>query len=137
MVGTRLDRFYISSVIKDLLIGYDTLPCSCSDHDFVVMNLACNGGNNGISFGKSYWEFNDDLLNDSDFVPSFELFWKLISRTENVTLDYWDKIKEYIKEYCIDFSTSKNKNLYGELKRLKKQYNCLNLKDMSDFNTFN
>ena len=137
MVGTRLDRFYISSVIKDLLIGYDTLPCSCSDHDFVVMNLACNSGNNGISFGKSYWKFNDDLLNDSDFVSSFELFWKLISRTENVTLDYWDKIKEYIKEFCIDFSTSKNKNLYGELKRLKKQYNSLNLKDMSDFNTFN
>ena len=62
-----------------MLIGYDTVACSCTDHDFVVMSLACNGGNNGISFGKSYWKFNDDLLNDSDFVSSFELFWNLIS----------------------------------------------------------
>ena len=68
------------------------------------MNLTCTGGNNGLTYGKSYWKFNDEILNDNDFVTSFELFWKLISRTDNVTLDYWDKLKTYIKEFCIDFS---------------------------------
>ena len=137
LVGTRLDRFYISSLIKDMVTGFETLPCSCSDHDFILMNLTCTGGNNGLTYGKSYWKFNDEILNDNDFVTSFELFWKLISRTDNVTLDYWDKLKTYIKEFCIDFSKNKNKELYGELKDLKKQYIRLNLKNTSDLKIFN
>ena len=45
-----------------------------------------------------------------------------ISRTENINLALWHKIKEYVKELCVAFSKSKNKKLYGELKDLKKQY---------------
>ena len=115
VIGTRLDRFYISSLIKDIAVGFDTLPFSCSDHDCIVMTLAGNGENSGKSFGKSHWKFNDELLNDVDFVSSFELFWKLISRTANIDLAWWDKMKEYIKEFCVDFGKSKNKMLYGEL----------------------
>ena len=52
MIGTRLDRFYAASILEEHLINFDTAPCSCSDHDYIVMNL---GGNiePGTSFGNS------------------------------------------------------------------------------------
>ena len=88
------------------------------------------GGNNeaGVSFGKSYWKFNDALLDDSDFISAFELFWKFTSRTDTVSLTWWDRMKENIKVFSIDYSKSMNKNMFGELKSLRKQYNSLDLK---------
>ena len=68
-----------------MVTGFETLPFSCLHHDFILMNLTCTVGNNGLIYGKSYWKFNDEILNDNDFVASFELFWMLISRTDNIT----------------------------------------------------
>ena len=47
-----------------------------SDHDFIMINL---GGNvdAGISFGKSYWKFNDELLQDKNYTSAFEICWNL------------------------------------------------------------
>lgn len=137
IIGTRLDRFYISSFIKDMVIGFETLPCSCSDHDYIVMNLVSNDKDCGISFGTSYWKFNTDLLDDNDFTSSFEFFWKLISKTDTIGLDWWDSMKKSIKLFCIDYSKCRNKQLYGELKNLKKQYNSLDLENESDLNVYN
>ena len=53
-MGTRLDRFYISTLIKESVASFETLPCACSDHNYIVMNLASN-------IGKSYWKLNDDI----------------------------------------------------------------------------
>ena len=131
IIGTRLDRFYISSILKDMISKFETLPCSCSDHDFIVLNLKNQGNFSGVSFGKSYWKFNDDLLNDKDFCSAFEFFWKLILRTDSIDLTWWDKMKEKIKLFCIDYSKSRNKKLYGELKSLKTQYTSLDLKQES------
>ena len=131
MIGTRLDRFYISSVLKDNLVSFGTLPCTISDHDFIMINL---GGNvdAGISFGKSYWKFNDELLHDKNFTSAFEIFWKIVSRTNCVSLPWWDKMKDNFKLFSIDYSKSLNKNMYGELKSLRKQYNNLDLKQDRD-----
>ena len=93
-MGTRLDRFYISTLINETVASFETLPCACSDHNYIVMNLASN-------IGKSYRKLNDELLNDSDFLSSFEYFWKLISRTDSITLKLWDKIKEQIKFFVL------------------------------------
>ena len=129
IVGTRLDRLYISSILKDTIVNFETSPCSSSDHDFIILTLKSQGG---VSFGKSYWKFNDDLLHDETFCTAFEFFWKIISRSENIDLTWWDKMKATIKRFCIDFSKSKNKKLYGELKSLKTQYNSLNVARESD-----
>ena len=131
MVGTRLDRFYASSILKQNLISFETIPCSCSDHDYIVMNL---GGNieAGASFGNSCWKFNDSLLDDSDFVSAFELLWKFTSYTDSISLPWWYCMKENFKTFCIDYSKSKNKQVFGELKSLRKQYGSLDLKNDRD-----
>ena len=136
VIGTRIDRFYASSLIKGMVIGFETLPCSCSDHSCIVLNLKSNK-TNAITFGKSYWKFNNDLLDDDDFLTSFKYFWALVSRSSTVTLDWWDKMKEKIRLFCIDYSKGRNKRLYGDLKELRKQYNSLDLKCSSDVNTLN
>ena len=88
IVGTRLDRLYISPILKDTIVNFETSPCSSSDHDFIILTLKSQGG---VSFGKSYWQFNDDLLHDETFCTAFEFFWKIISRSENIDLTLWDK----------------------------------------------
>ena len=114
IIGTRIDRFYISRLICTSVTSFETLPCTFSDHNFIQINLATNSG---INIGKSYWKFNEDLLEDDNFLRAFEYFWKLISRTDNITLDWWDYIKEQIKLFNIDYSKSRNRNKFGELKK--------------------
>lgn len=128
IMGSRLDRFYISSLVKDMVIGFDTLPCVCSDHDYIVLNLVAN---NGINIGKSYWKFNNSLIDDEDFNKGFNFFLKLETRTEQHDLDWWDGLKLSIKNFCIDYSKARNKNLYGELKELKSQFSKLNINSES------
>ena len=41
-------------------------------------------------------------------------------------------MKENFKTFCIDYSKSKNKHIFGELKSLRKQYNSLDLKHDRD-----
>ena len=56
------------------MIGdFETFPCQCSDHSFVVLNLV-SSGNDAVDFRKSYWKFNNDLLEDENFVRYFRYF---------------------------------------------------------------
>ena len=56
-----------------MVIGFETLPCSCSDHSCIVLNLKSNK-TNATTFDKSYWKFNNDLLDDDDFLTSLNSF---------------------------------------------------------------
>ena len=133
-VGTRIDRFYTSKLICNSVSSFETLPCACSDHSFIKMTLAPDSG---IDIGKSYWKFNDQLLDDHDFVRSFEFFWQMLTQNKDITLVWWDYIKTQIKLFCIDYSKSKNRKQFGELKHLKKQYSHLNLQSESDLHIYN
>ena len=70
-----------------MIIGFETLPCSCSNHNYILLRLK-SFASNAATFGKSYWKFNDDLLRDDEFLKSFRFFWDLISRSSDVTLDW-------------------------------------------------
>ena len=134
MIGTRIDRFYISKYMCNSINTFDTIPCVCSDHSFIKMNLTANSG---IDIGKSYWKFNDQLLDDINFLNYFEKFWKFISETKEIFLKWWDHMKYQIKIFCIDYSKSKNKEQFGDFKKLKKQYSTLDLESTSDLHIFN
>ena len=126
-IGNRLDRFYVCNTLSNSILNSDITPCAVSDHNFITLTLNTN---QGISFGKSYWKFNDSLLEDKEFVDLFEYYWQIISRTNNITLEWWDCIKLKIKEFCIDYSKSKNREIYGEYKELRRQYQALNEGDL-------
>jgi len=108
-IGCRLDRFYISKDCRDQIVACKTLPCPFSDHNFVQLSLQLSST---VSFGKSYWKFNDELLKDDVFLESFEYYWNIIARTNEVTLNWWDEIKLKIKEFCLEYSSAKRKELF-------------------------
>jgi len=76
------------------------LPCPFSDHDFVYISF--NVGES-ISVGKSYWKLNNSILKEEDFIISFRYYWKIISRTDKMTLIWWDKMKLFIKDLIVLF----------------------------------
>jgi hypothetical protein len=119
LIGCRLDRIYIPRHFKDLILKCDILPSYFSDHNFVFLKLKLNGT---ITFGKSYWKLNNSILDDETFIENFAFYWQNISRTECYTLEWWDKMKLLIKEFCIDYSKSKNKETFSEINKLRSQY---------------
>ncbi|WAR22507.1 YTX2-like protein, partial [Mya arenaria] len=118
-IGCRLDRIYFSLKFKGEIIDTGYMPCPLSDHDFVYFKLPLN---NDISIGKSYWKLNNSILSDEDFQLGFKFYWKIISRTDEITLEWWDKMKLLIKEFCIDYSKCKNIEYHKELRNLIKEY---------------
>lgn len=130
IIGCRLDRFYIPDILKRSIIDCNIIPCSISDHDFVFIKINLN---NTLTFGKSYWKFNNSLLEDENFVSGFDYYWQIISRTDEITLKWWDKMKHKIKEFCIDYSKHKNRETYALLKQLKYAYkNSTSLEERID-----
>jgi len=129
-ISCRLDRIYIEKSLIEQCKNVDIIPCPFSDHDFVslTINLENNNTTNSINIGKSYWKLNNSIFEDEDFVSAFEYYFKIISRTENITLEWWDILKTQIKDFCIDYSKSKNKKSFDEIKKLVKQYkHCINI----------
>ena len=122
LISCRLDRIYVSNLLIGNCIESSIKPCIYSDHDFVNVIINLNNSNETISIGNSYWKLNNSILNDDEFISAFEFYFKIISRTEDITLDWWDGIKNKIKEFCIDYSKSKKSNAYKEIKLLIKTY---------------
>ena len=100
------ERIYIEKSLIEQCKNVDIIPCPFSDHDFVsfTINLENNNTTNSINIGKSYWKLNNSIFEDEDFVSAFEYYFKIISRTENITLEWWDILKTQIKDFCIDYS---------------------------------
>lgn len=119
MIGCRLDRIYTSSILKSSLDFCNIMPCTFSDHDFVVLKLKLN---TSITFGKTYWKLNNSILDNEQFLSSFEFYWKIISCTDTISLEWWDRMKLLIKYFCIDFSKQKNKDLFNLIKYLRLLY---------------
>jgi len=112
-VACRLDCFYVISSFSETVSNCNYLPCPFSDHDFVYISF--NVGES-ISIGKSYWKLNNSILKDEDFLISCKYYWKIISRTDEITLNWWNSMNSFIKAFCIDYSKSKNRDLFVERK---------------------
>ncbi len=99
-VGSRLDRFYISSTLVQSLDSCGILPCSFSDHDYVYVKLT---GFEGIDFGPGYWKCNNSVFDDK-FKALFAGFCRShIPPLADITLEWWDTFKIEIKKITHTF----------------------------------
>lgn len=129
-VGCRLDRYYVSKLFEACISDCYVLPCHISDHDFVLLKLNVSGS---IAIGKSYWKLNNEILEEHDFVNSFKFYWKIVSRTDEINLVWWDNMKTCIKEFCMDYSKRKNIDIHKHIKSLKQDYQkCITLGKKAD-----
>ena len=98
LVGCRLDRVYFSSLLIKNVIDVKHAPCAQSDHDFVLCEFAIN---DNILIGRSYWKLNNSLLESDDLVNGFKYYFAIISKTEEITLDWWDKMKTKLRTFLL------------------------------------
>jgi hypothetical protein len=71
------------------------IPFGHSDHDIVLVQFNVSNTNN-ITFGKSYWKFNNSLLQDRTFVKNFTKYWTELIDGIDFSLEMWDCLKEII-----------------------------------------
>ena len=120
-VACRLDRIYISrNFCKDISF-VKNIPFGHSDHDIVLVQFNVSNTNN-ITFGKSYWKFNNSLLQDKTFVKNFTKYWTELIDGIDFCLEMWDCFKEIIKKYTINYCKKKAKVKREILQHLQKSY---------------
>ena len=71
-IHTRIDKFYISSLLNPFVTQRDILPFSFSDHDLIILTLDLQTQPRG----KGYWHFNNTLLDDDILTLEINRFWK-------------------------------------------------------------
>ena len=52
----------------------------------------------------------------------FKYYFAIISKTEEITLDWWDKMKNKIKDFLLIIANIKNRQAYFDYKVLKQRY---------------
>ena len=113
-LGSRLDKFLISKGLFSPESKCEISPCSVSDHDFVsfVFDIP-----DSIKHGLGVWNINNSLLNDKVFCDRIQ---NLIE--DHVSFfscfpsiqDWWEFLKESIKEELIAFACNKRRQLYRD-----------------------
>ena len=111
---SRLDKFYISTGLFDK-VSEVLHVASLSDHCGVVMKLELEVDVLVLPRVKrqTYWKMNTSILDEEDFLPDFESFWRSICKVKIQYTDlaeWWDKLaKPEIKDFCIGFSVQRNR----------------------------
>ena len=64
-----------------------------------------------ISFGYSYWKFNNSLLEGKAFSENLSFYIKVLSK-QDVTLDTWNGIKDKVNVFIMEYSKMKRRETY-------------------------
>lgn len=113
-IGSRLDKFFISSELTNPTVSCEIFPCCFSDHDSVVLTLNLA---NFVSHGPGVWRLNLELLEDSTFCEIIDsLLQNCLSIRDYYSSlhEWWDFVKESIRHTAIQFSRRKHRDLNRE-----------------------
>ena len=123
-ISCRLDRFYLSSILKDCPTSVVIEPCTFSDHDFVILSLSCF--EDAITAGPGYWKCNTSILEDEDFHNNFVFMCNQLCQEEVKDADWWEYFKQRSKSLIIDYSRrnsrARNKEIIDMENHLRKLY---------------
>lgn len=116
-IHTRIDKFYISSLLTPFVTETNILPFSFSDHDLVILTLDLQNQPRG----EGYWHFKNSLLDDDIFTTEIHRFWTewLDKKTNfDTPLKWWDAAKTQFRDIAIKRSTQIRKHQRHECKKL-------------------
>ena len=105
----RLDYFLISDQLQEQTGLIDVIPSVQSDHSTIVIRI--NGLKDDLK-GRSYWKFNNSLLNDKTFVNLMKDEILISSNELHKFTDprvKWDFLKYKIGQFAKDYATRKAK----------------------------
>jgi exonuclease III len=123
-IHCRLDRFYVSKSLIDIISCPSIVPATCAvtDHDLVVFTLSAR---DPIPLGPGFWKLNNSVLSDSNLRRAFVEFWKKCMTGFILTLESWDSLKEDIKHFFIEYSKKKFNVTRNVVNSLRKKYSAL------------
>lgn len=130
-VATRIDRFYIHSSLINNVVECTILPCSFSDHEYVLLNL--DNFCHNVKIGPGFWKFNTSLLLDPLFSDSLTVLISVFVQSRpSISLEWWDQLKAEIKSLCISFGKKHRYKHRNEVKAIQRKYRDLQNEEMHD-----
>ena len=120
-IRKRLDRYLISSHLRNRIAHYKITINSYSDHEGIILHIDMGKRKN---WGKGMWKLNNECLREKKYK---DIIIELINEEKNRKLEYenqekwWEHLKAKIKkitiEYCINRFKGKKKTEY-DLKKI-------------------
>lgn len=106
-VQSRLDRFYVSRDLSDSVRQIEIVPCTFSDHHFLVMTIE----NEVLTLpkGPGYWKCNIKILEDEEFKKDLKKVWERLCENGEKDVVWWENCKTTFKELIIEHSRKKAK----------------------------
>ena len=132
LVQSRLDYWLVSENLSYLITKQNIKPSIHTDHSLITIILSLQ---NTHQRGKGLWKFNNNLLNDTEYVKNIK---SVISETirnthyENKNM-LWEYMKCIIRSHTIEYSIQKSKkDKETEQDLIKKLTNFELLNDPTD-----
>ena len=116
----RLDRIYTREDNIQIIIKYNIIPSSFSDHDQVKIDI--KWGNNP-KWGKGCWKLNTNILNDEEYKKRIadDLFIYKLNKPFYDTMEGWDIFKKQVKQTTIEYTNYKNSTKKNEKENIAQQ----------------
>ena len=114
-IQCRLDYFFISKQLNDLVKECKIIPNIYSDHSAVVLSMSFNECE--FPRGPGFWKFNNSLLSDTNYVELLTFKIPMFAKKHKQVNDkglYWEMIKMEIRAFTIAFSKKKAKRKRDE-----------------------
>ena len=105
-IACRLDKFFVSKNISERTIACNIFPCVYSDHDFVSFNFNLS---EVPARRPAICKFNNSLMQDLGFRDAIRKSINDHLRFQHAfsnIKEWWDFLKESLKEISLDFSRS-------------------------------
>ena len=111
----------VSDTLGCNVVSSDIGPGIYSDHSVVTLQLKPM---NESKFGKSYWKFNNSLLDDVKYVEQLNNLLTLpdheLDSIEDKRLA-WEMVKMKVRRFTISYSIEKSKCLNKQYKEVKER----------------
>ena len=107
---SRLDYFFISDHLANVLNKIEILPGIHSDHSLLYLSLNSNVTENK---GKGFWKFNSSLLSDVNYVKHVKDIIKNAGNNYSTIDDkrvMWELIKLEVRSFTVPYSVKKREN---------------------------
>ena len=141
-IQRRLDYFFISNSLQDVITHADFFTALSTDHSPVTISIPKS--KNRIH-GHSFWKFNSSLLSDQNYVTKTKNLIQTFHSNQNFTPNAqlkWELLKYQIQKFTMNYSKKlakerrKNKTLLQN--KLKELEGNLNAEDnIQSYNIYN
>ena len=130
-IYSRLDYFFISEHLSNLVKKSDIIPCVLSDHNIIILSLKQANENKR---GPGYWKFNVSLLRDKVYTHMIQqvIIASKAHHSINDKAILWDMIKMDIRIQTIIYCKAKKKEHEEYEQALEHELKLLQSKILTD-----